>query len=395
MALVNCRNCGNIVSDRAEACPHCGIKLIEECEPRGSVANNPIPAPPTNPTPAPQTKKVEMENGRIKEVEEVDVIDDNEVVEEQTSGKLRRWKLVIIPLFILLVSVTTSVLVYVLFATDEPATTDESSRKAPANVATPPTENVRSEEPVVDTPPADDGSYKLYGEWGEHIATFFRIDAIEIVGDGRYRVNTGDLCPRLNSAVNPTLEEGVVSAVVFADRINMRSSRTTSSADNIINKLGFGDPVRIVEVDGDNWAKIEVLDAEGNIVEGYVSSLYLCDTARFELISTHITPDSSSRENIDEAKWRRALAEVLYNIGITATTPAISSDVVKIYNSGADERVVVFGMSRADSEVKLLVAIEFFKGNEEFRLLAIVPGSSVVDVRSTGQHTYDLQYRLK
>ena len=30
MALIQCKNCGNDVSDKAAICPHCGEHLIEE-----------------------------------------------------------------------------------------------------------------------------------------------------------------------------------------------------------------------------------------------------------------------------------------------------------------------------------------------------------------------------
>lgn len=461
MALINCRNCGKQVSDRADRCPHCRAELhaaevitedrvevatevetaesaVAEVEAAESAVAEVEAAPEANEPSVIEAVEeaaeavdeevaecVEEEADSVEEaaeavVEEVaesveeaaesveeeietaveeEYEEEEEEYEEEEPQPRRKWRWMILPLTFLIIAVATCALVYMLFATDVPQeapqqhgvqlTAATSDSGAHTSAVEPVKEEVTVEEDVEQQPA--DSRHLEYGEWGAHIANFFRTEAIAYIGDGRYRVNTGDLCPRLNSCVNPRLEEGVATAVVFADKINMRSSASTSSSENIIHKLLFGDYVHVVAVEEGDWAKVEVMTDDESIVEGYVSILYLTDTARFELIKTHIAPERADRADISEAKWRRALAETMYNIGITATTPHISADVAKIY-SGGDERVVVFELSRVDSEVKLLVALEFFKGNEEFRLLAIIPGSRVIEIDDTGDHTYDIKY---
>ena len=430
MALINCRNCGKQVSDRADRCPHCRaelhaaevitedrVEVATEVEAAESAVAEVEAAPEANEPSVIEAVEeaaeavVEEAAESVEEAaeavvesveEEIETAVEEEYEEEEEEEEpqpRRKWRWMILPLTFLIIAVATCALVYMLFATDVPqeaprqhgvqltATTSDSG--AHTSAVEPMKEEVAVEEDVEQQPA--DSRHLEYGEWGAHIANFFRTEAIAYIGDGRYRVNTGDLCPRLNSCVNPRLEEGVATAVVFADKINMRSSASTSSSENIIHKLLFGDYVHVVAVEEGDWAKVEVMTDDESIVEGYVSILYLTDTARFELIKTHIAPERADRADISEAKWRRALAETMYNIGITATTPHISADVAKIY-SGGDERVVVFELSRVDSEVKLLVALEFFEGNEEFRLLAIIPGSSVIEIDDTGDHTYDIKY---
>lgn len=465
MALINCRNCGKQVSDRADRCPHCRaelhaaevitedrVEVATEVEAAESAVAEVEAAPEANEPSVIEAveeaaeavaESVEEAAESVEEVAEAvveeaaesveEVVESVEAVaesveeaaeavvesveeeietaveeeyeeeeeeyEEEEPQPRRKWRWMILPLTFLIIAVATCALVYMLFATDVPQeapqqhgvqlTAATSDSGAHTSAVEPVKEEVAVEEDVEQQPA--DSRHLEYGEWGAHIANFFRTEAIAYIGDGRYRVNTGDLCPRLNSCVNPRLEEGVATAVVFADKINMRSSASTSSSENIIHKLLFGDYVHVVAVEEGDWAKVEVMTDDESIIEGYVSILYLTDTARFELIKTHIAPERADRADISEAKWRRALAETMYNIGITATTPHISADVAKIY-SGGDERVVVFELSRVDSEVKLLVALEFFKGNEEFRLLAIIPGSRVIEIDDTGDHTYDIKY---
>lgn len=452
MALINCRNCGKQVSDRADRCPHCRaelhaaevitedrVEVATEVEAAESAAAEvetaesavaEVEAAPEANEPSVIEAVEEAEEAVAESVEEVaeavveeaadsveeaadsveeeietaveeEYEEEEEEYEEEEPQPRRKWRWMILPLTFLIIAVATCALVYMLFATDVPQeapqqhgvqlTAATSDSGAHTSAVEPVKEEVAVEEDVEQQPA--DSRHLEYGEWGAHIANFFRTEAIAYIGDGRYRVNTGDLCPRLNSCVNPRLEEGVATAVVFADKINMRSSASTSSSENIIHKLLFGDYVHVVAVEEGDWAKVEVMTDDESIVEGYVSILYLTDTARFELIKTHIAPERADRADISEAKWRRALAETMYNIGITATTPHISADVAKIY-SGGDERVVVFELSRVDSEVKLLVALEFFKGNEEFRLLAIIPGSRVIEIDDTGDHTYDMKYLI-
>ena len=469
MALINCRNCGKQVSDRADRCPHCRAELhaaevimedrvevateveaaesaVVEVEAAESAVAEVEAAPEANEPSVIEAveeaaeavaesveavaesveavaESVEKAAESVEEAaesveeaaeavvesveeeietaveEEYEEEEEEEEYEEEEPQPRRKWRWMILLLTFLIIAVATCALVYMLFATDVPQeapqqhgvqlTAATSDSGAHTSAVEPVKEEVTVEEDVEQQPA--DSRHLEYGEWGAHIANFFRTEAIAYIGDGRYRVNTGDLCPRLNSCVNPRLEEGVATAVVFADKINMRSSASTSSSENIIHKLLFGDYVHVVAVEEGDWAKVEVMTDDESIVEGYVSILYLTDTARFELIKTHIAPERADRADISEAKWRRALAETMYNIGITATTPHISADVAKIY-SGGDERVVVFELSRVDSEVKLLVALEFFKGNEEFRLLAIIPGSRVIEIDDTGDHTYDIKY---
>ena len=443
MALINCRNCGKQVSDRADRCPHCRaelhaaevitedrVEVATEVEAAESAVAEVEAAPEANEPSVIEVVEeaaeavaesveeaaesveeaaesveeaaeavVECVEEEIETAVEEEYEEEEEEYEEEEPQPRRKWRWMILPLTFLIIAVATCALVYMLFATDVPqeapqqhgvqlaAATSDSG--AHTSAVEPVKEEVAVEEDIEQQP--TDSRHLEYGEWGTHIANFFRTEAIAYIGDGRYRVNTGDLCPRLNSCVNPRLEEGVATAVVFADKINMRSSASTSSSENIIHKLLFGDYVHVVAVEEGDWAKVEVMTDDESIIEGYVSILYLTDTARFELIKTHIAPERADRADISEAKWRRALAETMYNIGITATTPHISADVAKIY-SGGDERVVVFELSRVDSEVKLLVALEFFKGNEEFRLLAIIPGSRVIEIDDTGDHTYDIKY---
>ncbi len=443
MALINCRNCGKQVSDRADRCPHCRaelhaaevitedrVEVVAEVEAAESAVAEVEAAPEANEPSVIEAVEeaaecveeaaeavaesveeaaesveeaaeavVESVEEEIETAVEEEYEEEEEEYEEEEPQPRRKWRWMILPLTFLIIAVATCALVYMLFATDVPQeapqqhgvklTAATSDSGAHTTAVEPVKEEVAVEEDIEQQPA--DSRHLEYGEWGAHIANFFRTEAIAYIGDGRYRVNTGDLCPRLNSCVNPRLEEGVATAVVFADKINMRSSASTSSSENIIHKLLFGDYVHVVAIEEGDWAKVEVMTDDESIVEGYVSILYLTDTARFELIKTHIAPERADRADISEAKWRRALAETMYNIGITATTPHISADVAKIY-SGGDERVVVFELSRVDSEVKLLVALEFFKGNEEFRLLAIIPGSRVIEIDDTGDHTYDIKY---
>lgn len=68
MALIDCKNCGHRISDKAKACPKCGTEAkIQQSEPMHQQQSQPIPpiqqeqpAPqPVEPTPKPEVKPVE------------------------------------------------------------------------------------------------------------------------------------------------------------------------------------------------------------------------------------------------------------------------------------------------------------------------------------------------
>lgn len=246
-----------------------------------------------------------------------------------------------------------------------------------------------------------------YGKWND-LNEFFDAETIGMLDRGKYTVNTVELCRNAHSWRKATIGKNEKTAIVFAHpSLRIRNYPASDSRSTVLNGLGYGCKVRIVEVVDGDWAKVEYISGELDDMSaatssagltGYVSTSFLINEKLFRIMDRHITASDDDRAEFDVSKWRRATTYLIYALGATATSPKIDVEVEEVWtyeddNTGEElESLVIFGLERKDCDVELLAFVEFFAEDEEYRILGIVPGSSILNVKMLGSGNYDIIY---
>lgn len=251
---------------------------------------------------------------------------------------------------------------------------------------------IEDEEYVEEEPRFD------YGPWND-LNDYFDYNNVGMLGRDRYTFRTSELCVNVHNWRSPLLASGETEAYVFATpELVIRSEHPANSKSFIINGLCYGVKVRVLEECVDNIAKVEYLSGDtrhpvdGSLV-GYVSREYLTSQRVFDIMNRYVLPNEAAEERFKVSKWRLAAADVIYAVGATPNGPNITIDVEKVVVVERDkESVVVFGLEREDSDVKLLAIVEFFAADNEYRILGIIPGESVEDVRFYSTGDYGVRY---
>ena len=244
------------------------------------------------------------------------------------------------------------------------------------------------DDDVVEVPGFD------YGPWND-LNDYFDYNNVGMLGHDRYTFRTSELCVNAHKWRKPSLAKGETEAYVFATpELVIRTEHPSNPDSFIVNGLCYGVKLRVLEIYDDNYAKVEYLEGEirhpiEDDLVGYVSTEFIASATNFDLMSRYVLTDESAQKSFSVSKWRLAAADVMYAVGATRTKANVSIAVDKVVVVKSDkESVVVFGIKRDDSDVKLLAVVEFFGADNEYRILGIIPGEKVEDVRfySTGDY---------
>jgi hypothetical protein len=244
----------------------------------------------------------------------------------------------------------------------------------------------------------EDGPRFDYGPWND-LNYYFDCNNVGMLARDRFTVRTSELCVNVKNWRSPLLASGEREAYVFATpELCIRTEHPSNPKSYIINGLCYGVKVRVLEECADNIAKVEYVSGEtkhpveGSLV-GYVSREYLTSERVYNLMNRYVLPNEAAEARFKVSKWRLAAADIISAVGATPDGPNITIDVEKVVVVERDkESVVVFGLEREDSDVKLLAIVEFFAADNEYRILGIIPGEMVEDVQFYNTGDYVVRY---
>lgn len=296
--------------------------------------------------------------------------------ENSNIGRSRKLWIVLLAAALVVVGVVVGVL---LMCGDEPTKPVEKPQEEPAVVV-------------------DDGPRFDYGPWND-LNYYFDCNNVGMLARDRFTVRTSELCVNTKNWRSPLLASGEREAYVFATpELCIRTEHPSNPKSYIVNGLCYGVKVRVLEECADNIAKVEYVSGQtkhpidGSLV-GYVSREYLTSERVYNLMNRYVLPSEAAEARFKVSKWRLAAADIISAVGATPDGPNITIDVEKVVVVERDkESVVVFGLMREDSDVKLLAIVEFFAADNEYRILGIIPGEMVEDVRFYNTGDYVVRY---
>ena len=296
--------------------------------------------------------------------------------ENSNIGRSRKLWIVLLAAALVVVGVVVGVL---LMCGDEPTKPVEQPQEEPAEVV-------------------DDGPRFDYGPWND-LNYYFDCNNVGMLARDRFTVRTSELCVNTKNWRSPLLASGEREAYVFATpELCIRTEHPSNPKSYIVNGLCYGVKVRVLEECADNIAKVEYVSGQtkypidGSLV-GYVSREYLTSERVYNLMNRYVLPSEAAEARFKVSKWRLAAADIISAVGAMPDGPNITIDVEKVVVVERDkESVVVFGLTREDSDVKLLAIVEFFAADNEYRILGIIPGEMVEDVRFYNTGDYVVRY---
>lgn len=244
----------------------------------------------------------------------------------------------------------------------------------------------------------DDGPRFDYGPWND-LNYYFDRNNVGMLARDRFTVRTNELCVNAKNWRSPLLASGEREAYVFATpELCIRTEHPSNAKSYIVNGLCYGVKVRVLEECEGNIAKVEYVSGQtkhpvDSLLVGYVSREYLTSERIYNIMNRYVLPSEDAEARFKVSKWRLAAADIISAVGATPDGPNITIDVEKVVVVERDkESVVVFGLEREDSDVKLLAIVEFFAADNEYRILGIIPGERVEDVQFYNTGDYVVRY---
>ena len=297
--------------------------------------------------------------------------------ENKSRGLSRKhWVIIIAAIVVVVVGVVVSLL---FMCGEEPAESVEQIE-------------VQVEEVV------DDGPRFDYGPWND-LNYYFDRNNVGMLARDRFTVRTNELCVNAKNWRSPLLASGEREAYVFATpELCIRTEHPSNAKSYIVNGLCYGVKVRVLEECEGNIAKVEYVSGQtkhpvDSLLVGYVSREYLTSERIYNIMNRYVLPSEDAEARFKVSKWRLAAADIISAVGATPDGPNITIDVEKVVVVERDkESVVVFGLEREDSDVKLLAIVEFFAADNEYRILGIIPGERVEDVQFYNTGDYAVRY---
>lgn len=348
MALVKCPVCGAMISDKAPRCPHCSTEPASigiTTQSSDDTAPQPSPAPQPTPQPAPH------------------------------GGGGKAWLYMVLALIF---AATCGVGVYIFM--DKKHKSEEAADKRAADTRL-----------AADDTAADASEY-CDDEWDDDLGC----EVYDPIPDGAehlygsvYSVSTDEWLDESEGWIKPYLEEGTSRAAVFADRIWLRSSMSTDSDSNKLALLDYGTQLDVMSQPSAQWVEVSVSSGENRGRSGYVSAEFVIDAQKFEIMNRSLTSDARSRENLSTAKWRRALTGALIKGGwqycpgqLTVTCPYRIEVLPR--------ELIAFRIFDPSDDTCFIAYIEFYEGDEEYRIAATTTDCNVNNIECTSMGTYQL-----
>lgn len=322
-------------------------------------------------------------------------------------AKSNKWTIIYV-VVLLLAAIIGGVggYLYVTNRDKAPADAVEEAPELPTVIVEEEAEDIEHDAPEDGDVVTSEASFD-YDKWND-LNDFFDADAVGMLDLGRYSVNTAELCRDNHSWRKTTIGKNDHEAIIYAHpSLRLRSTPSTVDNSNVLNGMHYGTRVRVLEIVNNEWAKVEYMAGEldnmsvvanGEPLVGYVNLSFLINVKMFSIMDRHITGTEEDRDEFDVSKWRRAATDLIYALGATATGTKIDVEIEENWTYKDDmtgeemESLVVFGLERKDSDVKLLAFVEFFAEDEEYRILGIVPGEAILNVRMLGSGNYDIIY---
>ena len=348
MAHIKCKTCGAIVSDLSPICPSCGNHPtkpslsqagnqdpIIQREERHSVSEDTIIEQP----------KVEREQPRVTPKQP----NSN----KKDGGNNKTLIICIIIACLICIGIVLGVLI--------------------VNKDNKPT-------PEVPKPVVTEFDYDVWTDMNYR----YNYNSITALGYNRYKFRTTNLdytpIDRMPHKFNVS-----DAAYVTPDVLRVRNV-AYASEDNksILAGICYGAEVRIKELYPNNWARIEYINGKyEGVLRGdlYVCMDFLLPKDKFKILDRHIIANEDDLKRFEFSKWSIAATDAITLAGATpyGIKIDVEIDYVKRFE-GTKNSVVAFRLSRNDSNVRLLAIIEFFEDNNNYRILAIIPGMSVDDI---------------
>lgn len=385
MALIKCPNCGGTVSDQAPQCPHCKAQLVDD---------NDIILQPDNP----EEEPIHIDIPSMYAPPRPDPIIDDSVFNTtfddpdfviattpQPTAKSARGRAVLYIVLALLFAAACGVGVYIYMDNKQKSAKNELPASGDA-------------ADVVQTIDDFDDGYDGYdsGEWDDDIGG----DVFDPIPEGSehlyghvYAVSTDAWEDECKGWIKPYLPAGTARAAVFADRIWLRSSMSTGSDSNKLALLEYGTMLDVVSQPSDQWVEVRADSGESRGRSGYVSAEFIIDAANFEIMDRLLTSDAQSRSNLSTAKWRRALTDALitgnwqYCPGQLTVTRPYTIDV-------SPRQMMAFRIFDPSDGISCIAYIEFYEGDEEYRLLGCTYDCEILkgECTSTGSYRLTLDF---
>lgn len=363
MALIKCPACGGTVSDKAPRCPHCSAQLnvqpANTAEPTAETviaaptAAKTDPAPALQPEPAPAPQPAPQ---------------PKPAPEKRPS----HGRSVLYIVLALLFAAACGAGVYIFM--DKKQNKSKSTQVADA---------------AGQTAAANDDDWDDDDDLGCEIYDPIPAGAEYLYGNV-YAISTDDLINDDDSWIKPVLPYGCTRAAVFADRIWLRSSATNADDTNKLALIEYGTYLDVVSQYDDKWTEVRVADGQYAGSRGYVSAEFIISDDEFAVMDCNITPDASARENISTAKWRRALADAVVRQGWELVSgKLIVHTPYKI--DVAPRQMIAFRLFDPSDSTAFMAFIEFYDGDEEYRILGCTDDCDVRDITCTSVGTYRLE----
>ncbi|MDE6861635.1 MAG: hypothetical protein K2J31_02675 [Alistipes sp.] len=379
MALIKCPYCGGTVSDKAARCPHCSRQFTGAGNLQNAPAANAAAATP--PAAAPASAETQIDN-MYAPPRSAPIFAPTPAPGSKHSSQGRVLLYVVLAL---LFGAACGAGFYIF--NDRKHKSSDSGKPSLAAAAR--TENVAEQHRAWD----DDEAGCEYDDDDLGCIIHDPVpDGAEHLYGNVYAISTDEL-DECGDWVKPLLPDNARRAAVFADRIWLRSSMSTSDSSNKLALLEYGTHLDVVSQPNDKWTEVRISGGEHHGLRGYAATEFIISVEQFSIMDSHITPDADSREKLSTAKWRRALTDAVCQYGWAGVTDGlIVSTPYKL--EALPREVIAFRLFDPSDYTAFMAFIEFYDGDEEYRLLGCTDDCDVrhISVISTGTYRLELDF---
>ena len=228
------------------------------------------------------------------------------------------------------------------------------------------------------------------------LSQHYNLESIKHVNGSLFSINSHEYSFGKMPYASHHIDDREYNAIVLGTNVWIRSQPAVSyytqrcqvqTGDKLTvrNSAGF--------VNGRYWSNVFINTGYSAGREGYVCTDFIIEQEQYEVLSRYVLNSGMGLSLKTESKYLHAIADILVKLNAHTHHPNLSVSIADIRTMGTNviETFMIRNHNSSQNNT-LLAVVQFFQGNNDYVVLAIVPGDRINNIMGSANGSYDIYF---
>lgn len=218
-----------------------------------------------------------------------------------------------------------------------------------------------------------------YAPWPD-LSSHFNLNTVKPVDKNIYTFNTYEISQGKIPWASEHISNRQYNATVLGTGVVVRSTPSVGLYNKICH-VNTGENLLVYRSEGYKngkyWSYVRVNSGYYAGCEGYICTDYIVESRLYEMFQNYILRGGSNMTIKTESKYLHAIADILIKFQADIRHPNLTVNMLNTQYAG-NNMIVVYQIRDLGivGNNSMVAFVQFFPGNNDYRVLGVVPGTS-------------------